>query len=213
MKSISVFRIPDNKPEEISTQKGSLCCLFRIRQSLFRFFRTIDRTAIIFNHNYRRKSCYHIVRGRLVWITNRIPCYRRLVCIRPFPAKMTFSIYFLALSHAPPPAHHRNRYKKPCDNRPHQYTTRCSRPKKQTDQNRNDHRQQGRRNHFPDRRRSQHIDRSVIPGFRRPCSSIPAISRNCRPNFENDSSAATTDRLHDHGTEQAGNQDHRQSGR
>ena len=24
----------------------------------------IDRTAIIFNHNYRRRSCYHIVRGR-----------------------------------------------------------------------------------------------------------------------------------------------------
>src|SRR4051794_21259848 len=106
----------------------------------------------------------------------------------PLPPWWPSSMYFFALSQAPPPVHiematkrpvtivpisrppsaagaHRDGDEEAGDDRSHQQAAERRRAEQKADQDRHDHRQQARDHHLLDRRLGQHVDRGAVLGL------------------------------------------------
>ena len=85
----------------------------------------------------------------------------------PLPPKWPSSMYFLALSQAPPPVHIEMATNRPVTMVPISMPPSAAGPEQQAHQHRRDHRQQRRHDHLLDGRRGQHVDGLAVLGLAR----------------------------------------------
>ena len=152
--------------------------------------------------------------GILVGIADRIAGDRGMVASDPLPPRLPSSMYFLALSQAPPPDVIDSATNSPVTIVPSSMApseaNAATRPIDGPDHDiENDRRQDGqqrRNDHLANRRTGEQVDgHGCSPGLPVP-SMMPAISRNWRPHLLDDGPGSPAHGLHRQGAKQIGQQ-------